>query len=87
MMLIIRPHRTIYDAAIIIILLSFVLLGLPMVGFSLSYWDALFEIGFNPETQGIDSTTACKQIARLVRFRNVVNGLPVFDENENGVKA
>ena len=83
MMSIIRPHRTIYDVAIIIILLSFVLLSLPRVGFALSYWDAIFEIGFNPETQEIDSTTVCKQISRLVRFRNAVNGLPVFDENLN----
>jgi hypothetical protein len=55
------------------------LLSVQKVGYALSYWDAIFEIGFNPETQEVDSTTACKQIERLAGFRNTVHELPVLD--------
>jgi len=64
-------------------MLSFVLLSFQRVGYALSYWDAIFEIGFNPQTQKIDAPAVCKQIARLVGFRNAVQELPVFDENLN----
>lgn len=82
-MSIIRQHRIIYYTATVFLLPNFVLFSFQRAGYALSYWDAIFEIGFNPETQEIDSTNACKQIERLVRFRNAVHELPVFDENLN----
>ena len=74
----IRRYRAIYITAIIIFLLSF-----QRFGYALSYWDAIFEIGFNPKTQSVDDTNACSQIERLVGFRNAIRELPVFDEKLN----
>lgn len=75
--------RKICHTAIIVLLLNFVLLSSHKPGYALSYWDAVFEIGFNPVTQDMDSTTACKQIERMVNYRNAVRQLPVVDENLN----
>ena len=77
-MSIIHRHQIIHCAAIILLLLSF-----QRVGNALSYWDAIFEIGFNPETQAIDAPTACRQIERLIKYRKAVHELPVFDEKLN----
>jgi hypothetical protein len=76
----IYPNQTIYYTAIIFLLLSFVLLSFKRVGYALSYWDAIFEIGFNPESQEIDPLNACRQIERLVRLRKAVHELPIFDK-------
>lgn len=75
--------RKICHTAIIVLLLNFVLLSSHKPGYALSYWDAVFELGFNPVTQDIDFTTACKQLARLVDYRNAVRELPVVDEKLN----
>ena len=74
----IKRYRVIYFTATIIFLLS-----IQRFGYALSYWDAIFEIGFNPETQLVDTTNACSQIERLVGFRNAIHELPVFDEKLN----
>jgi hypothetical protein len=79
----IRQHPTVYSAAKILALLCLVLLSSPKVGFALSYWDAIFEIGYNPDTDQIDSQAACQQIERLIKFRNAVRERPVFDEKLN----
>ncbi len=79
----IRQHPTVYNAVKIIALLCLVLLNSQKVGFALSYWDAIFEIGFNPDTDRIDSQAACRQIERLIKFRNAVRERPVFDEKLN----
>ncbi len=79
-MSLIRQHPTVYNAVKIIALLCLVLLNSPKVGFALSYWDAIFEIGFNPDTPRIDSQAACRQIERLIKFRNAIHERPVFDE-------
>jgi hypothetical protein len=79
-MSLIRQHPTVYNTAKILALLGLVLLSSQKVGFALSYWDAIFEIGFNADTTRIDSQAACQQIERLVRFRNAIHEKPVFDE-------
>ena len=76
----IRQHPTVYNAVKIIALLCLVLLNSQKVGFALSFWDAIFEIGFNPGTDRIDSKAACQQIERLIKFRDAVHERPVFDE-------
>ncbi len=83
MISIIRQHRTIYHAAKIVLILGLVLLSVQGHGYGLSYWDAIFEIGFNPKTQTIDVTNACIQIERLAGFRKAIRELPVFDEQLN----
>ena len=75
-----RRHQTVYNAGKIIALLCLVLCNSQKIGFALNYWDALFEIGFNPETHRIDSKTACLQIERLIKFRNAVHERPVLNE-------
>jgi hypothetical protein len=45
----IRQNPTVYNAAKIISLLCLVLLNSQKVGFALSHWNAIFEIGFNPK--------------------------------------
>jgi len=52
-------------------------------GLALSYWDALFEIGFNADESRIDTKAACQQIERLIKFRNAVHARPVVDERLN----
>ena len=79
-MSIIRQHPTVYNAAKILALLCLVLLNSQKVGFALSYWDAIFEIGFNPAEDRIDSKAACQQIERLIKFRNAVHQRPLFDD-------
>ena len=79
-MSIIRQHRTIYCTVINIFLFFYVLLSFQRNGFAQNYWDAIFEIGFNPETRETDSTVACQQIERLIKFRNAVHERPVFDK-------
>ncbi len=79
-MSIIRQHPTVYNAVKIVALLCLVLLNSQKVGFALSYWDAIFEIGFNPDTDRIDSKAACQQIERLIKFRNAIHERPEFDE-------
>jgi len=79
-MLIIHRHRKICYAVIRIFLFFYVLLNFQRIGFAQSYWDAVFEIGFNPETQEIDSSVACQQIERLIKFRNAVHERPAFDK-------
>jgi len=80
---IIRRHRTVYNTAKIILLLCLVLFNSPKVGFALSFWDAISEIGFNSGADRIDSKAACQQIERLIKFRNAVHERPVFDEKLN----
>ena len=63
---IIRRHRTVYNTAKIILLLCLVLFNSQKVGFALSFWDAIFEIGFNSGADRIDSKAACQQIERLI---------------------
>jgi hypothetical protein len=82
-MSLIRQHPTVYNAVKILALLGLVLLNSQKVGFALSYWDAIFEIGFNPDTTRIDSQAACRQIERLIKFRNTVRERPVFDGKLN----
>ena len=79
-MYLIRQHPTVYNAAKILALLGLVLLNSQKVGFALSYWDAIFEIGFNPDTTRIDSQAACRQIERLIKFRNAIHEKPEFDD-------
>jgi hypothetical protein len=79
-MSLISQHSTVYNTAKILALLCLVLLNSQKVGFALSYWDAIFEIGFNPDTARIDSQAACRQIERLIKFRNAIHEKPVFDE-------
>jgi len=79
-MSLIRQHPTVCNAVKILALLGLVLLSSQKVGFALSYWDAIFEIGFNPDTDRIDSQAACQQIERLIKFRNAVRESPVLDE-------
>jgi hypothetical protein len=62
------------------LLLCFVLLNFQKAGFALSYWDAIFEIGFNPDDHRIDTEAGIRQIERLIKFRNAVHAKPVFDE-------
>ena len=80
---IISQHRTVISAVKILALLCLVMLHSPKVGLALSYWDALFEIGFNPEEGRIDPKAACRQIERLIKFRNAVHARQVFDEKLN----
>jgi hypothetical protein len=80
MISIIRQHRTIYHAAKFFLILDFVLLSVQGHGYDLSYWDVIFEIGYNPKTQSINATNACRQIERLAGFRKAIRELPVFDE-------
>jgi len=79
-MSLIRQHPTVYNAVKILALLGLVLLNSQKVGFALSYWDAIFEIGFNPDTTRIDPEAACRQIERLIRFRNAIHEKPVLDK-------
>jgi len=75
----IRQYRTFCDAAKIFACLCLVLLNFPGAGFALSYWDAIFELGFNPDEDRIDSHVACLQIERLIKIRNTLHAQPVFD--------
>lgn len=70
--------RTIHLAAVIILVLCF-----QSAGYALSYWDAIFEIGYNPETQRIDTPAAFRQIERLIEFRAAISEPSVFEENLN----
>ena len=83
LMPIIRQHRTVYNTAKIISLLCLLLFSFQKFGFALSYWDAISQIGFNPDTDRIDSKAACQQIERLIKLRNAVHQKPVFDEKLN----
>src|SRR6056300_1832462 len=76
-------YRTVYHAVKIISLLCLLLFNFQKVGFALSFWDAIFEIGFNSSADRIDSKAACQQIERLIKFRNAVHERPVFDEKLN----
>ena len=71
-------RRTICLAAVIVLVLCF-----QRTGYALSYWDAIFEIGFNPETRSVDTPAAYKQIERLIEFRAAISERSVFEENLN----
>ena len=72
LMPIIRQHRTVYNTAKIISLLCLLLFSFQKFGFALSYWDAISQIGFNPDTDRIDSKAACQQIEREKEKRGQV---------------
>jgi len=79
----INRQRTITRAVKILALLCFVMLHFPKDGLALSYWDALFEIGYISDESRIDTNTSCQQIERLIKFNNTVHARPVFDERLN----
>ena len=79
-MLIIRQHRTVFSAIKILALLCLVSLNSPKVVLALSYWDALFAIGFDPDEGRPDPKAACQQIERLIKLRNAVHARPVVDK-------
>lgn len=82
-MSLINSHRIATNTVKIAALLCLVMLHSPKVGLALSYWDALFEIGYNADEGRIDTKAACQQIERLIKFRNAVHTRPVFDERLN----
>lgn len=83
MILKISRHRTITRAVKILALLCFVMLHFPKDGLALSYWDAIFEIGYNSDESRIDTNAACQQIERLIKFKNTVHARPVLDGRLN----
>jgi hypothetical protein len=49
-------------------------------GFDPSYWDAIFELGYNPETEQTSDLTACRRIEKAYEFSRLVSGHVAADQ-------
>lgn len=50
-------------------------------GSTLSYWNAALEIGYDPATGRIDSSSAYRQIERWIEFNQIEDQEPILDES------
>lgn len=64
-----------------IVLIYPILFNSQNAAFAINYWDALFEIGFDPETNKIDSKTAINRIGQLIQFRSSVHAKPKLNND------
>jgi len=49
--------------------------------FAQSYWDAIFELGYEPITQRVNHVLACRRIEGIHRFRELIFDHLTADQN------
>ena len=60
-----------------------VITSLLIIGdlYALSYWDAIFQLGYEPTTQRVNQGLACQRIERIYRFRQLISRHLAADHN------
>jgi len=46
-----------------------------------SYWDAIFQLGYDPATQKVNHTLACRRIEGIYRFRELISNNLAADQD------
>jgi hypothetical protein len=49
--------------------------------FAQSYWDAIFQLGYDPVTQDVNQTLACRRIEGIYRFRELISNNLTADQD------
>jgi len=49
--------------------------------FAQSYWDAIFQLGYDPVTQKVNQTLACRRIEGIYRFRELISNNLTADQD------